>query len=211
MRFPVIPPLRPRAAAPRDRRLRAGRPRDRRAVRRSALVHRRRHRRPASLLRIQGFGVMARVRRPRSDAGRDPGRELAHGVMILLAGVLLLIIPGFVTDIIGAAAVPAAGARRSPGAFLKRRVVVVDRAASRLSADGGTRASATGRSTSTRTTTARDAAIRTSPWRSDRPRLSRRSAALDGGANLVLPWLAMLANARFQNGPRTAATTKGTG
>ena len=62
-----------------------------------------------AVLRIQGFGIMARVR-SETDAGRDPGRELANGVMILFAGVLLLI-PGFVTDIIGAAAVPAAGAR----------------------------------------------------------------------------------------------------
>lgn len=51
------------------------------------------------LLRIQGFGVMSRVRKE-LEAGQDPGRELAHGAMILVAGVLLLI-PGFVTDIIG--------------------------------------------------------------------------------------------------------------
>ena len=53
----------------------------------------------AVLLRVQGFGIMARIR-TEFDAGRDPSRELANGVMILLAGVLLLI-PGFVTDIIG--------------------------------------------------------------------------------------------------------------
>lgn len=53
----------------------------------------------AILLRIQGFGVMAHIRRE-LDAGGDPGREVAHGAMIMLAGVLLLI-PGFVTDIIG--------------------------------------------------------------------------------------------------------------
>jgi UPF0716 protein FxsA len=53
----------------------------------------------AILLRIQGFGAMSRIRRE-LDAGGDPGREVAHGAMILLAGVLLLI-PGFVTDIIG--------------------------------------------------------------------------------------------------------------
>jgi UPF0716 protein FxsA len=53
----------------------------------------------AILLRIQGFGVMSRIRRE-LDAGGDPGREVAHGAMILLAGVLLLI-PGFVTDIVG--------------------------------------------------------------------------------------------------------------
>lgn len=52
-----------------------------------------------ALLRIQGFGILSRIRR-QVEAGRDPGRELAHGVMILLAGILLLI-PGFVTDILG--------------------------------------------------------------------------------------------------------------
>lgn len=51
------------------------------------------------LLRHQGFGVMARVRQE-MDAGRDPGRQLAHGVMILLAAILL-IVPGFITDIFG--------------------------------------------------------------------------------------------------------------
>ena len=51
------------------------------------------------LLRIQGFGALNRIR-AEVDAGRDPGRELAHGAMIMLAAVLLLI-PGFVTDVIG--------------------------------------------------------------------------------------------------------------
>jgi UPF0716 protein FxsA len=51
------------------------------------------------LLRHQGFGVMARVRQE-IEAGRDPSRHLAHGVMVLLAAVLL-IIPGFITDIFG--------------------------------------------------------------------------------------------------------------
>ncbi|TIQ31319.1 MAG: membrane protein FxsA [Mesorhizobium sp.] len=50
------------------------------------------------LLRHQGFGVMARVR-AEMDAGRDPSRQLAHGAMIVLVAVLL-IIPGFITDII---------------------------------------------------------------------------------------------------------------
>ncbi len=53
----------------------------------------------ALLLRVQGFGVMARVRKE-LDAGNDPSRELANGAMILVAGILLLI-PGFFTDIIG--------------------------------------------------------------------------------------------------------------
>lgn len=51
------------------------------------------------LLRIQGFGALNRIRKE-LEAGRDPGRELAHGATILVAGVLLLI-PGFFTDIIG--------------------------------------------------------------------------------------------------------------
>ncbi|PWJ80171.1 UPF0716 protein FxsA [Pseudaminobacter salicylatoxidans] len=51
------------------------------------------------LLRHQGFGVMARIRNE-IEAGRDPSRDLAHGVMILLAGILLLL-PGFFTDILG--------------------------------------------------------------------------------------------------------------
>lgn len=51
------------------------------------------------LLRIQGFGLLERIRRE-TDQGRVPGRELVHGVMILIAGVLLLT-PGFVTDTMG--------------------------------------------------------------------------------------------------------------
>lgn len=53
----------------------------------------------ALLLRHQGFGVMKRVR-AEMDAGHDPSRQLAHGVMIVLAAILL-IIPGFITDIFG--------------------------------------------------------------------------------------------------------------
>lgn len=51
------------------------------------------------LMRFQGLGLLTRLRRE-LDAGQDPGRELAHGAMILLAGVLL-IVPGFFTDILG--------------------------------------------------------------------------------------------------------------
>jgi UPF0716 protein FxsA len=50
------------------------------------------------LLRHQGFGVMRRVR-AEVAAKRDPSRQLAHGAMIVLAAVLL-IIPGFLTDIV---------------------------------------------------------------------------------------------------------------
>lgn len=51
------------------------------------------------LLRIQGFGAMARIRAS-IDAGATPGRELVHGLMIMIAGVLLLL-PGFITDALG--------------------------------------------------------------------------------------------------------------
>lgn len=53
----------------------------------------------AMLLRIQGFGVMTRIRAAMEE-GATPGRELVHGAMIVAAG-LLLIVPGFVTDTIG--------------------------------------------------------------------------------------------------------------
>lgn len=51
------------------------------------------------LLRIQGFGLVGRIRRE-VDAGRVPGRELVHGVM-MVAAAILLITPGFITDAIG--------------------------------------------------------------------------------------------------------------
>ena len=51
------------------------------------------------LLRAQGMGLIARIQNE-VRAGRVPARELVHGLMLLLAGVLLLT-PGFVTDAIG--------------------------------------------------------------------------------------------------------------
>ena len=73
------------------------------------------------LLRIQGFGALNRIR-AELDAGRDPGRELAHGAMIMLAAVLLLI-PGFVTDVIGLLLfIPPV--RDVAWRFLKQRIVV---------------------------------------------------------------------------------------
>lgn len=53
----------------------------------------------SALLRIQGFGLLRRIGRE-TEQGRVPGRELVHGVMILIAGVLLLT-PGFITDALG--------------------------------------------------------------------------------------------------------------
>lgn len=51
------------------------------------------------LLRRQGFQIIEQVRY-KMDSGELPGKELANGAMILVAGVLLLT-PGFVTDTIG--------------------------------------------------------------------------------------------------------------
>jgi UPF0716 protein FxsA len=51
------------------------------------------------LLRLQGFGLVQKIREE-TAAGRSPKRELVHGVMLFFAA-LLLIIPGFITDIIG--------------------------------------------------------------------------------------------------------------
>lgn len=52
-----------------------------------------------ALLRLQGFGLIRRIREE-TDQGQVPGRELVHGAMLLLGG-LLLIVPGFVTDSLG--------------------------------------------------------------------------------------------------------------
>jgi UPF0716 protein FxsA len=51
------------------------------------------------LVRSQGLSELARLRSSLSDL-RDPTEPLAHGAMILVAGVLLLT-PGFFTDLLG--------------------------------------------------------------------------------------------------------------
>lgn len=51
------------------------------------------------LLRYQGLGALARVQVALRE-GRVPGKDLVHGVMVLLAGFLLLT-PGFITDTLG--------------------------------------------------------------------------------------------------------------
>ena len=53
----------------------------------------------AWLVKVQGLGVLARAER-RAARGEIPGRELVDGILILLAGLLLLT-PGFVTDAFG--------------------------------------------------------------------------------------------------------------
>lgn len=76
----------------------------------------------ASLVRSQGFGVLARARNQMSQ-GMFPGRELAHGALVLVGGALLLT-PGFLTDGLGfALMVPAFReiVRRRGTGFLQRR------------------------------------------------------------------------------------------
>jgi len=51
------------------------------------------------LLRIQGITLLAKMQHELA-AGHIPDRELAHGALLIMAAILL-IIPGFVTDIIG--------------------------------------------------------------------------------------------------------------
>ncbi|MEZ5936808.1 MAG: FxsA family protein [Hyphomonadaceae bacterium] len=53
----------------------------------------------AALVRYQGWGVMARAQAQAMD-GKAPAMEIAEGVAILIAGLLLLT-PGFFTDTIG--------------------------------------------------------------------------------------------------------------
>ncbi len=51
------------------------------------------------LLRVQGMSLMNRIR-AEAAAGRTPDRELVHGAMMVPAAILL-IVPGFVTSVIG--------------------------------------------------------------------------------------------------------------
>lgn len=74
------------------------------------------------LLRVQGFGLLQRIR-TETERGAVPGRELVHGVMILLAGVLLLT-PGFITDTLGFLLfIPAV--RDAGWKLLRERIVVM--------------------------------------------------------------------------------------
>ncbi len=71
------------------------------------------------LLRVQGFSILRRLTEE-NQAGRLPARELVHGGMIVLAGILLLT-PGFVTDTIGFLLfVPAV--RDAAWSFLKTKI-----------------------------------------------------------------------------------------
>ena|SRR5438067_9527680 len=53
----------------------------------------------AWLVKREGIGVWRRVQ-VKVNAGQVPGRELVDGILILVAGALLLT-PGFITDAVG--------------------------------------------------------------------------------------------------------------
>lgn len=75
----------------------------------------------AALLRAQGMAALGELQR-RVDQGGDPSGPLAHGALILVAGVVLLT-PGFFTDAVGfLLLVPPV--RAAVIRFLAKRVVV---------------------------------------------------------------------------------------
>jgi len=51
------------------------------------------------LVRMQGFAVLMRVRRA-ADRGEVPALEMLDGTLLLVAGLILLL-PGFFTDVVG--------------------------------------------------------------------------------------------------------------
>lgn len=74
------------------------------------------------LLRVQGFGLLNKIA-AESQSGRDPGRQLVHGAMIVVAALLLLL-PGFITDTIGILLfIPFV--RDLAWKFLSRRMIIV--------------------------------------------------------------------------------------
>jgi len=78
----------------------------------------------AILLRIQGLGALKRLQQA-AQAGTDPGRQLVHGLMIVIAG-FLLVLPGFISDAIGLLLfIPAV--RDLAWGLIKSRVSVVSR------------------------------------------------------------------------------------
>ncbi|WFU08903.1 membrane protein FxsA [Rhizobium sp. CB3090] len=75
-----------------------------------------------ALLRIQGIGILQRIS-AESRNGGDPGREMVHGAMIVVAAFLLML-PGFISDIIGLLLfIPAI--RELAWKVLRKRIVVL--------------------------------------------------------------------------------------
>lgn len=90
----------------------------------------------ALLVRIQGFGALTRIRAT-VEAGGSPGRDLVHGMMIVVAGMLLLV-PGFITDVVGLLLfLPPV--REFAWRQIRHRIVVVKTAGGRSGPVGGGR------------------------------------------------------------------------
>ncbi|PDT52002.1 MULTISPECIES: FxsA family protein [Sinorhizobium] len=74
------------------------------------------------LLRIQGLGTLRRVQEA-ARAGKDPGPDLLGGALIFVAAILL-IVPGFITDIAGVILfLPPV--RRAISSFLQTRLTIL--------------------------------------------------------------------------------------
>nr|WP_319391341.1 FxsA family protein [uncultured Cohaesibacter sp.] len=87
------------------------------------------------LLRRQGFALIGQAQQQMNE-GKIPGKEMAHGVMLLAAGLLLLT-PGFVTDTFGfLLLVP--GIRDGIFHFFKSRVTVAGLHSQSFGSGGGT-------------------------------------------------------------------------
>lgn len=82
-----------------------------------------------ALVRLQGFGTLVRAR-AEIDAGRPPVAEALHGALLVVAGLLLLI-PGFLTDMAGALLLVPPLRRRLVGGLVRhagqgRRPVIIE-------------------------------------------------------------------------------------
>ena len=77
------------------------------------------------LLRIQGFGVLRRVQEA-ARTGNDPGLDVLGGVLIFIAAILL-IVPGFISDLVGLL-IFLPPVRRAIAGFLRSRMTILSSA-----------------------------------------------------------------------------------
>lgn len=74
------------------------------------------------LLRVQGFAVVRRMQ-DAARSGSDPGREVLGGALLFVAAILL-VVPGFVSDVLGLLLfLPFI--RNGVAAFLRKRMAIV--------------------------------------------------------------------------------------
>lgn len=77
------------------------------------------------LLRIQEFSVLRRVQEA-ARTGIDPGLDVLGGVLVFIAAILL-IVPGFISDILGVF-IFLPPVRRAIAAFLRSRITILSSA-----------------------------------------------------------------------------------